>query len=175
MSFPILSTLLLLPFLTGIACIVLPAAWRRRCALLSNLLSVGLAFAAVLAYCPAGARFQWVEQYRWIPSLQIDYLLGVDGLSVLFLPATALLFLGCLLIGWNTPALREDRVQLSALLMLQGFSTGIFCALDLVLFFCFWEASLLPLYFLMQRGGSSEGGAAAATRYVLLMLAGGVP
>lgn len=175
MTMPLLSLLVSIPMLSGLAVFCLPQRARRHLALLSMLLSLGLAVVAVLGFEPAGARFQWLEQRAWVPSLNIEYLLGVDGLSVLFLPATALLFLGCLMVGWNAPLVRDDRVQLGFLLILQGLSTGVFCALDLILFFGFWELSLLPLYFLMQRGGAGEAGQAAATRYVLLMLAGGVP
>jgi hypothetical protein len=128
----------------------------------------------LLAYVPSGERFQLVERAVWIGSLNVHYLLGVDGLSVLFLPATALLFLGSLVAGWN--AVRDaPRLYYSLLLLLQTATLGIFCALDTALFFVFWELTLVPIYFLLGRWGVTAGGGAAATRYFLIMLAGGIP
>ncbi len=83
----------------------------------------------------------------WIASLNVHYQLGVDGLSVLFLPATALLFLGSLVARWNL-AHDSPRLHFSLLLLLQGATLGIFCALDTVLFFCLLgtdaDAALFP-------------------------------
>ncbi len=67
------------------------------------------------------------------------------------------------------------RLHYALLLLLEAATLGIFCALDTVLFFVFWEATLVPLYFLLGRWGVTAGAAAAATRYFLIMLGGGIP
>ena len=170
----LLSWLIFLPMGAAGLLWLLPARHARLLAMLSMLASMSLAVAALAAYDPAGARFQLLERAGWIASLNVHYLVGVDGLSILFLPATALLFLGSLVACWN--AVQDaPRFHYSLLLVLQAATFGIFCALDTVLFFVFWELTLVPLYFLLGRWGVTAGAAAAATRYFLIMLAGGIP
>jgi len=174
MSLPLLSLLIFLPVGAASVLWLLPARHARLLAMLSMLASMSLAVAALAAYDPAGARFQLLERAGWIASLNVHYLVGVDGLSIIFLPATALLFLGSLVACWN--AVQDaPRFHYSLLLVLQAATFGIFCALDTVLFFVFWELTLVPLYFLLGRWGVTAGAAAAATRYFLIMLAGGIP
>ena len=170
----LLSWLIFLPMGAAGLLWLLPARHARLLAMLSMLASMSLAVAALAAYDPAGARFQLLERAGWIASLNVHYLVGVDGLSILFLPATALLFLGSLVACWN--AVQDaPRFHYSLLLVLQAATFGIFCALDTVLFFVFWELTLVPLYFLLGRWGVTAGAAAAATRYFLIMLASGIP
>jgi len=174
MSAPLLSLLIFLPLAAAGLIWLMPARAARHVTALGMLVTLLLATAALLAYDPAGERFQLVERAAWIASLNVHYLVGVDGLSVLFLPATALLFLGSLVAGWN--AVRQaPRLYYSLLLLLQTATLGIFCALDTALFFVFWELTLVPIYFLLGRWGVTAGGGAAATRYFLIMLAGGIP
>jgi NADH-quinone oxidoreductase subunit M len=174
MTLPLLSLLLIMP-LAGIAVTwLLPARATRHVAALAMLLTLFLATAVLVAYDPAGPRFQLVERGVWIASLNIHYLVAVDGLSVLFLPATALLFLGSLVPGWNT-VYDSPRLHFSLLLVLQGATLGIFCALNTALFFVFWELTLVPIYFLLGRWGVNSASGPAAARYFLIMLAGGIP
>ncbi len=174
MNLPLLSMLIFLPLAGAALLWLLPARAARHVAALAMLAALLWSTAVLLAYVPSGERFQLVERAVWIGSLNIHYLLAVDGLSVLFLPATALLFLGSLVAGWN--AVRAaPRLYYSLLLLLQTATLGIFCALDTALFFVFWELTLVPIYFLLGRWGVTAGGGAAATRYFLIMLAGGIP
>ena len=174
MSLPLLSLLIFLPVLAAGVIWLLPAYLARQVTALSMVVSLTLGVAALVAYDPAGARFQLLEQAAWIASLNVHYRVGIDGIAVLFLPATALLFLGSLVACWN--AVQDaPRLHYSLLLLLQAATLGIFCALDTVLFFVFWEATLVPLYFLLGRWGVTAGAGAAATRYFLIMLGGGIP
>ncbi len=174
MSVPLLSILVFLPLAGALGLWLLPARAARYATALTMLATLAAACALIVAFDPAGPRFQFIERAPWIASLNVQYLLGVDGLSVLFPPATALLFLGSLVASWN---LVHDapRLHYSLLLVLQSATLGIFCALDLVLFFLFWELTLVPLYFLLGRWGAVAGSARVAARYFLIMLAGGVP
>ncbi len=122
--------------------------------------------------------FQMVARAAWMPGLNIEYAVGVDGISVLFLPATALLFLGVTLASWNsarTAGHKLPRLYHSLLLLQAGATLGVFCAVDVMLFFLFWELSLVPLYFLVSLWGAGPQRGYAATKYTLIMLAGGVP
>ena len=174
MTLPLLSLLVFTPLLGVVLLWLLPAKAARQVAALAMLATLLLATAALLAYDPTGERFQLLERQPWIASLNVHYLLGVDGLSVLFLPACALLFLGSLVACWNVVQ-EAPRQHYSYLLLLQTATLGIFCALDTLLFFFFWELTLLPLYFLLGRWGATAGAPAAASRYFLIMLAGGIP
>lgn len=173
-AWPWLSMVVFLPLALAALLWVLPEQRARWVAAGALLLELFLATAVLVAYQPAGLRFQLVEHWPWIRSLNIHYHLGIDGLSVLFLPATALLFLGTLVAGWN--AVREaQRLYYTLLLALLSSIMGIFCALDTALFFVFWELTLIPIYFLLARWGVTPDAPRVAARYCLLMLAGGVP
>lgn len=174
MSLPLLSLLVFSPLGAALLLWLLPARAVRHLVAVSMLATLALATAALLAYDPPGARFQLLERMPWIAGLNVQYLLAVDGLSVLFLPATALLFLGSLVACWNAVQ-QAPRLHYSLLLLLQSATLGIFCALDTVLFFVFWELTLVPLYFLLGRWGVAAESPQAAARYFLIMLAGGIP
>ncbi len=172
---PLLSALIFsLPL--GAVCIwLLPDEKQaRQVALAVGLLDLILALAVLIQFDSGRSGFQLVESLTWIPSLNIHYLLGVDGLSVLFLPLTGLLFLGVMLASWNSTQ-TMPRLYYTLLLLLQSLTLGIFCALDTLLFFFFWELSLLPLYFLISLWGAGPNRRYAAVKYTLFMLAGGVP
>lgn len=173
MSLPLLSLLIVLPLAGAALLWLLPEKWTRVLVTVTLLSVLGIATAALVAYDPQGVRFQLVERVLWIASLNAHYLLAVDGLSVLFLPATALLFVGTLVASWNAID-SARRLYYSLLLLLLSATLGIFCAFDTLLFFVFWELTLIPLYFLLARWGVTSDAAQAAARYCLLMLAGGV-
>lgn len=174
MSWPLLSWLVFSPLAGALLVCLLPQRWARLGAAGSLFLTMILSVVVLGAFEPAGPRFQLIERLPWIASLNVQYLLAVDGLSVLFLPATGLLFLGGLVAAWNAVT-DSPRFYFSLLLLLQMATLGIFCAVDVILFFVFWEMTLLPLYFLLGRWGVSAEAGRVAARYVLLMLAGGVP
>ncbi|NWG87469.1 MAG: NADH-quinone oxidoreductase subunit M [Hydrogenophilaceae bacterium] len=171
-----LLSLLLLTFPIGAGLIwLLPRPEHARTVALATALAGLLVSLLVLtAFDPADAGFQMIERMAWIPTLRVNYLVGVDGISVLFLPFTALLFVGVVVASWTS--VRQLPQLYYSLLLLQAAATlGIFCALDVVLFFLFWELSLLPFYFLVSLWGVGPNRRYAATKYTLVMLAGGVP
>ena len=121
-----------------------------------------------------GAEFQFVERYAWIPGMHIEFLVGIDGISVLFLPMTALLTLLSIIAGWNSIK-TLPRLYFALLLALESATLGIFSALDMMLFFLFWELTLPPLFFLISLWGIGAQRRSAAMKYTLSMLASGVP
>jgi NADH-quinone oxidoreductase subunit M len=146
----------------------------RWIALGAVLLDLGLALTVVAQFDASKNGFQLVEQALWIPTLNIHYLVGVDGISVLFLPLTAVLFIGVIAASW-TSTRSMPRLYYTLLLLLESATLGIFCSLDLILFFLFWELTLIPLYFLISLWGPGPHRRYAAAKYTLFMLAGGVP
>jgi NADH-quinone oxidoreductase subunit M len=168
--------LLLLAYPLGAALVWLaPRPERaRKVALAVNAVGLALTLLVLAGFDPTQSGFQMVASSAWIPSLNIHYAVGVDGISILFLPATALLFLGVNLASWNST--RElPRLYHSLLLLQAGATLGVFCAVDTLLFFLFWELSLVPFYFLISLWGVGPQRGYAATKYTLIMFAGGVP
>ncbi|MDP3686525.1 MAG: NADH-quinone oxidoreductase subunit M, partial [Sulfurimicrobium sp.] len=174
-SMPLLSLLFLtLPAGAALSWLLPRPEWAKRIALAAALVDLCIAIAVVVRFDPSESGFQLVEQANWIPTLNIQYLVGVDGISVLFLPATVLLFIGVILASWNSVTILP-RLYYSLLLLLETTTLGIFCSLDTMLFFLFWELSLVPLYFLVSLWGIGPNRRYAAVKYILVMLAGGIP
>ncbi|MBL8394608.1 MAG: NADH-quinone oxidoreductase subunit M [Candidatus Accumulibacter sp.] len=178
-TWPLLSLLLVLPLAGALASALLRRPpWAQRIALGSAGLTLFCSLLVVYAFDAGDPEFQLLESAPWIPGLNIRYLVGIDGISVLFLPATALLFCGAVVAGWRVSATASPLapgLYFALLLLLEAATLGVFCALDTILFFCFWEFTLLPLYFLVSLWGLGAARQRAAVRYFLVMLAGGVP
>lgn len=166
--------LLVLPIGATLVWLLPDPRQSRWAALGAGLANLGLSLWVLARFDPGNGGFQLVERLPWIPTLNVHFLIGVDGISVAFLPLTAALFLGVILTTWN--ARRPlPRLYYSLLLLLETATIGIFCALDTMLFFLFWELSLVPLFFLVSLWGVGPNRRFAATKYTLLMLVGGVP
>ncbi|MFW2373127.1 MAG: complex I subunit 4 family protein, partial [Gammaproteobacteria bacterium] len=173
--FSILSLLIYSPLAAGLLIALIPNdAVAKHLALLANLIVLLIALILLAQFNSQSADFQFVEKMSWISTLNINYLIGVDGISILFLPLTALLFSGVILAYWNS--IRSlTRLYFCLLLLLETATLGIFTALDTMLFFLFWELTLVPIYFLVSLWGIGPNRRYAAVKYTLFMLAGGVP
>ena len=175
-GFPVLSLIIFLPLFGALAAVVV-----RNIRLAKNivLLFAALELTATLAVvalfnADLGNDFQLVEHHAWIPSLNIEYLIGVDGISVLFLPMSALLTLMAIIASWNSVQ-HLTRFHFALLLSLEGVTIGVFLALDMALFYLFWELTLPPIFFLIGLWGIGSERRNAAMKYTLFMLFGGVP
>src|SRR5690348_11996282 len=174
--FPILSLVILLPLLGGIV-----TGFTRNIGVAKKiaLLIAGFELVATLIVvqwfdAAQGNSFQLVEQHAWIPSLNIQFLIGIDGISVLFLPVTALLTLVTIIASWNSVQ-HLTRFHFALLLAMEGATMGVFVALDMLLFFLFWELVLPPIFFLIGLWGGGPERRGAAMKYMLYMLFSGVP
>jgi len=173
--FPLLSFIIALPLLGAIligACQHIRLA--KIIALSVAVLELMLTLVSVKKFDPETDGFQMVERYSWVPGLNIEFLVGIDGLSVLFLPMTALLMLMVILASWNSISVLT-RFHFALLLVLEGITMGVFSALDMILFFLFWELTLPPIFFLIGLWGIGPRRRSAAMKYTLFMLVGGVP
>lgn len=97
---------------------------------------------------PGSAQFQFNQTLAWIPAFKIQYAVGVDGISLLLVLLTTLVMPLCVLASWRYIQVRV-REFMVCLLIMETAMIGVFCALDLVLFFCFWEAMLIPMALLI--------------------------
>lgn len=175
MSLPLLSLLFItLPLGAALSWLWPKPDQVKWFALATALVDLVISIVILIRFDLSQAGFQLVDQANWIPSLNVQYLVGVDGLSVLFLPVTVLLFIGVILASWNSIT-HLPRLYYSLLLLLETATLGIFCSLDTVLFFLFWELSLIPLYFLISLWGVGPNRRYAAMKYMLVMLVGGIP
>jgi NADH-quinone oxidoreductase subunit M len=172
---PILSLLLiLLPLAAGLILLVPDQLKARWIALITAVIGLLLSLFIVFHFDKTISGFQFIEQTAWIPSLNIDYIVGIDGISVLFLPLTSLLFIGIILSSWNSIQ-TMPKLFYTLLLLLETATLGIFVSLNTILFFLFWELTLLPIYFLINYWGIGPNRRYAAVKYTLVMMAGGIP
>ncbi|HZA83718.1 MAG TPA: NADH-quinone oxidoreductase subunit M, partial [Actinomycetes bacterium] len=149
-----LTLAVFLPLLGAVAVAVLPRqrdGLIRGAALGFSLLAlvVGVGLLARFDY-EAGAAMQFEVNRTWISSIGAGYHLGVDGIGLPLLVLSLLLSLLCVVYSWRIlPEPRNPKAFLALLLLLETGMNGTFVALDLVLFFVFWETVLIPMYFLI--------------------------
>jgi NADH-quinone oxidoreductase subunit M len=173
-AFPFISLMILSLPLAAVLIWFLDANRARWVALGAALFDLLLAVGLLGAFDSSVGGFQFVETASWIPTLNVNYQMGVDGLSVLFLPLTTLLFVGVIVVSWNSVRTMPQLYYI-LLLLLETATLGIFTSLDTIVFFLFWEMSLIPSYFLISLWGIGPNRRFAATKYTMQMLIGGVP
>ncbi len=174
-TFPLLSLLIITLPVGGALIWLWPnAAHARWIALATAMVDLLLSLTVLFQFDAGISGFQLVERAEWIPSINAQYQVGVDGLSVLFLPLTVILFIGVILSSWRSVT-HMQRLYYSLMLLLESATLGIFCSLDGILFMLFWEMTLIPIYFLVSFWGVGPNRRFAAVKYMLFMLAGGLP
>ena len=151
MSVPVLSLLIIVPLAGGLS--LLAVSRRNELAIRLGtlavcLLELCLSFVALSRFDKGLWQMQLVEHHPWIESLNISYALGVDGISVLFLPLTALITLMGVAVSYKSITVKAKEFFIS-LLLLESAMVGVFCATDLMLFYIFWEAMLIPMFLLI--------------------------
>ncbi len=119
------------------------------------------------------AAFQFEERVEWFPGLGISYRMGVDGISMMFVLLSTLLMPICILASWDAI---QDRVKeyMIAFLILETMMVGMFCALDYVLFYVFFEGVLIPMFIIIGVWGHGERRVYAAFKFFLFTLTGSV-
>jgi len=175
LSFPYLSTVVFLPVVGLVIIALLPKPQQKTVkltALIFALASFALSIAVFYLFDRSNGsigQIQFEEKLSWIPAINAFYHVGVDGLS---LPLVILMtFLGVLavLVSWNIQL--RPKEYFIWLLLLEASILGVFCSLDLVLFFLFWELELIPMYFLISIWGSGRK-EYSAIKYVIYTLVG---
>ncbi len=181
-STPWLTILLLLPLLGAAAVALLPSGNSelvKRTALVASLIPLGLVAYLGTQFSKAedgGSTFQFSESHVWIRSFGVHYALGVDGVALALIAMSAILVPAAMLAGWNDV---EERGSGSVkeyfiwMLVLETFIIGVFAATDVFLFYVFFEAMLIPVYFLIGRFGGPNR-VYAAVKFFLYSLLGGL-
>ncbi|WP_099021604.1 NADH-quinone oxidoreductase subunit M [Mycolicibacterium palauense] len=180
----LLTVLWAVPLVGAAIIIVLPPAARLAAKYAALAVAVAvLAVTAVLAvrFDPGGDRYQFVVDYKWIPSFGTGYILGVDGIALALVVLTAVLVPILLLAGWNDAAGRSglagrsEHSYVALILAVEGMVLMSLVALDVLLFYVFFEAMLIPMYFLIGGfGASPQRASKAAVKFLLYNLFGGL-
>ena len=175
-----LSAIVFIPLLGGL--LVLLAGGRgdrpereplvRNLALLTSLVTFAATLYLWWRFDPVNGGFQFQEQYRWIPAFGIQYYIGVDGISLFLIVLTGFLTPLALLSSWHSVH-KNVKAFSFLLLALETAMLGVFVSIDLFLFYVFWDAMLIPMYFLIGVWGY-ERRVYAAIKFILYTMAGSV-
>ena len=170
----ILSILIWLPILGGI--LILSTGGDRNAQLAKKLalgFSAGTFLLSLSIYTDfdiTTASMQFVERYKWIEPLHIQYFLGVDGISMPLIILTTLLTIIVIIAGWEVITHRVAQYMASFLIM-EGLMIGVFSSMDAILFYLFWEAMLIPMFLIIGIWGGSNR-VYAAIKFFLYTLVG---
>jgi NADH-quinone oxidoreductase subunit M len=177
-TFPLLLALIVVPAAGAAAVAALPRGRDRlakQVALAISLLVLLLAVLATVAFDTGGPRFQLTSSVTWIADFGVSFALGVDGIALVMLLLIGVLVPVVLLASWDDPlpAHRSMRSYLAWLLLLEAMMVGVFAATDVFLFYVFFEAMLVPMYFLIGSFGGPRR-QYAAMKFFLYSLLGGL-
>ena len=171
----VLSILIFSPLVAaGIAAFIRNETWLRWWTLLYTSAAAVYSLPLFWHFDPTQAGFQFLQDAAWIPAfdLNIRYTVGVDGISLLLVLLTTLVMPLCVLASWTYIRTRLKEFMI-CLLIMQTAMIGVFCALDLVLFFCFWEAMLIPMALLIGIWGGPRK-IYAALKFFIYTMSGSV-
>ncbi len=174
-GYPILSTVIFLPIIGALLILLNRRSWE----LLTKWIALGTGIATFLLSIPLFTNFdrtthmmQFAEKIAWIPDWNINYFLGVDGISVLFILLSTLTAILCVLISWESIKTKVKEFYI-AILLTTSFMIGVFCSLDFFLFYIFWEAMLIPMFLIIGVWGGPNR-IYASIKFFLYTLVGSV-
>jgi NADH-quinone oxidoreductase subunit M len=144
----------------------------RWLALAVSLATFGVTLALWIGFDSSSAEFQFVERAPWIPAFGIDYYIGIDGISLMLVVLTGFLTPIALLSSWESIDRKVKEFSIF-MLALEAAMIGVFVSLDLFLFYVFWDAMLVPMYFLIGIWGYDQR-IYAAVKFMLYTMAGSV-
>ena len=177
-DWPLLSLTTFLPLIGVLFILIirgdaaLVARNARNVALWTSLITFLLSLLIWVNFDSASTAFQFEETAVWVPSLGIGYHMGVDGISVFFVLLSTLLTPICILASWDAIT-KHVREYMIAFLVLETLMVGMFCALDLFLFYVFFEGVLIPMFIIIGVWGGARR-VYSAFKFFLYTLAGSV-
>ncbi|WP_305044836.1 complex I subunit 4 family protein [Geoalkalibacter sp.] len=173
LGYPIISVLLLLPLIGALLTLFFSSdrallLWGLAVTLLTALASLPL----YTQFDATTAQYQFVELRHWLPALGLDYVVGVDGISVLLVLLTTFVMPLCVLCSWSYIKERMKEF-IFVLLVIETAMIGVFVSLNTLLFFLFWEAMLIPMYLVIAIWGGPRKDY-ASIKYFLYTFAGSI-
>ncbi|MBE1531657.1 NADH-quinone oxidoreductase subunit M [Actinomadura algeriensis] len=184
-DFPWLTVLIALPLVGAALLAVLPSerdALVKQFSLGVSIVVGVLTLVMAAAFEPGGARFQFEEKYDWIPAFGVHWAVGVDGVALTLIVLSVVLVPLVMLASWSeddrsggvdVPAKRSVKTYFALLLTLEAAMIGVFAATDVFLFYVFFEAMLIPVYFIIGYFGGAQR-SYAAVKFLLYSLFGGL-
>lgn len=158
-SFPLLSLAIWCPIAFGVLVLVFcrndNPGLARRMSLIGSIVSFAVTLPLISNFSNTAHGMQFVEKHAWIERLNIFYQLGIDGLSLWFIPLTALITVLVVIAGWEVIEKRVSQ-YMGAFLILSGLMIGVFCALDGLLFYVFFESTLIPMFIIIGVWGGTN-------------------
>ena len=173
---PILSLLIFFPIAGAIVLLFInkeKPGTIRAITLIFSLIEFIISLPLFFAFDSKTAAMQFVEDYWWVQSYGISYKLGIDGISLLLVLLTTFLTVLCILCSWRAITFRVKEYMISFLFLETGM-IGALVALDLILFYVFWEVMLIPMYLLIGIWGDPKRRIYAAIKFFLFTMAGSV-
>lgn len=173
-TLPWLSLSIFVPIIAGIFVLFFGrddrAEYTKKMALVGSIVSFLVTLPLIIGFDASTADMQFVESVRWIAAFNVHYHLGVDGISVWFVLLTAFITIMVVIAGWKVI---QDRVAqyFASFLILSGMMVGVFAALDGLLFYVFFEATLIPMYIIIGVWGGPNR-VFAAFKFFLYTLLG---
>jgi NADH-quinone oxidoreductase subunit M len=173
LSYPILSTVIFLPVFGALLILLSRRSWElltKWIALATSIATFLLSIPLLTEFDKSTHKMQFAEKHSWITNWNINYSLGVDGISVLFILLSTLTAILCVLISWEAITKKVKEFYISILLT-TSFMIGVFCSLDFFLFYLFWEAMLIPMFLIIGVWGGPNR-IYAAIKFFLYTLVG---
>src|SRR5215831_10115916 len=197
-SFPWLTVIGAIPLVGAVAVAAIPGASDpgdtstqaardllvKRVALLVSLVTLGMTIAMAVKFSPNGPTFQFVQVDQWIPEFGVHYAVGVDGIALVLIGMTAVLMPVVVLASWHDAdpgghgesapgPKRSVKTYFALMLVMETMVIGVFAATDVFLFYVFFEAMLIPMYFMIGSFGVGQR-QYAAVKFLLYSLLGGL-
>ena len=172
----LLSNLILIPLIGSFLVLFIPSQYKETIKVIVLSFSLAeflLSLMMWMSFDNSSSRFQFVEVYNWIESSNIIFYLGVDGISLFFILLTTLLIPICLLASWDAIKFNEKEYFI-AFLAMEALVIAVFCVLDIILFYVFFESVLIPMFIIIGVWGSRERRIRAAYMFFLYTLLGSV-
>ncbi len=172
-GFPLLSFLIFFPLAGAIVPLVYPRdGFARNWTLAVTTLTALISIPLITGFDNSTAKYQFAETHAWIPQLNINYTIGVDGISLLLVILTTFIMPLCVLASWKYIKTRVTAFMV-CLLIMETSMIGVFSALDFVLFYILWEFMLIPMYMLIAIWGGPRK-VYASIKFFLYTLAGSI-
>ena len=173
MSVPILSTLIFFPIIGALTLLFVDrknTETIRLMALIISLIELVISIPLFFLFDKTTHLMQFTEKHDWIPAFNSSYSLGIDGISVLFILLSTLVTVLCILVSWESITEKITEFFI-AILVLEGLMIGVFCSLDFLLFYIFWEAMLIPMFLIIGIWGGPNR-VYATVKFFLFTLVG---
>ena len=172
----LLSCILILPLIGVFVLLLIPSDNSRLLKIVSlnfSCFTLVLSLFLWVFFNKSVGIFQYVNNFSWLPFLNLNFVIGIDGISLFFVLLTTLLVPLCLLASWDSIQTNTKYFVILFLLM-EFMLIGVFCILDLLLFYVFFESVLIPMYFIIGLWGSRERKIRAAYFFFIYTLLGSV-